>query len=60
MDYSKMSELISGFVNKHYPKGSKNRGYAITILALFMMWLEDNNLDIKTNGKNGRCNTGGS
>jgi len=30
------AQLIGDFVNKHYPKGNRNRGFSIAILSAFL------------------------
>ncbi len=34
---SEIAHIIGSFVDHHYPKGNKNRGFALTVLAVFLL-----------------------
>lgn len=36
-----MTQIIGGFVDRHYPKGDSNRGFALTVLAIFLLQLAE-------------------
>ena len=42
MNTEDMNEVITDFVDKNYPKGTEERGFAILILALFLLEFDKN------------------
>jgi len=53
METSEITKIIEVFVDKHYPKGDKNRGFALTILAVFLLSLNEEDSKYKLIENNG-------